>query len=173
MARKFIDCREYPSEMNCTVAFSADSDEELLEVGVQHAVQVKDSPESRQQIRNLFKGWPLFEVTSLGLGEGSHTASLFPEPRRSTSATPGDIEHWGKARAACLAPLSGASIEQGNLFVVPGAKKRDILARSRQRHDATRRPPRDARNRYQGERRMAANRISPSSRALLFLLLCL
>jgi hypothetical protein len=31
MGRKFIDCREYPSEMNCTVAFSADSDEELLE----------------------------------------------------------------------------------------------------------------------------------------------
>ena len=58
MRRKFIDCREYPSEMNCTVAFSADSDEELLEVAVQHAVQVhhhKDSPELRQQIRNLFK----------------------------------------------------------------------------------------------------------------------
>ncbi len=46
------------SEMNCTVAFSADSDEELLEVAVQHALQVhhhKDSPELRQQIRNLFK----------------------------------------------------------------------------------------------------------------------
>src|ERR1700680_692522 len=28
------------SEMNCTVAFSADSDEEVLEVAVQHAVQV-------------------------------------------------------------------------------------------------------------------------------------
>ena len=52
MGRKFIDCREYPSEMNCTVAFSADSDEELLEVAVQHAVQVrhhKDSPESANQ----------------------------------------------------------------------------------------------------------------------------
>ena len=47
MGRKFIDCREYPSETNCTVAFSAHSDEELLEVAVQHAVQVhrhKDSP---------------------------------------------------------------------------------------------------------------------------------
>src|ERR1700730_8237690 len=38
MGRKFIDCREYPSEMNCTVALSADSDEELLEAAVQHAV---------------------------------------------------------------------------------------------------------------------------------------
>jgi predicted small metal-binding protein len=55
-----------PSEMNCTVAFSADSDEELLEVAVQHAVQVhhhKDSPELRQQIRNLFKeGTPPLET---------------------------------------------------------------------------------------------------------------
>src|ERR1700730_10657431 len=66
MGRKFIDCREYPSAMNCTVAFSADSDEELLEVAVQHAVQVhqhKDSPELRQQIRNLFKeGTPPIET---------------------------------------------------------------------------------------------------------------
>jgi predicted small metal-binding protein len=67
MGRKFIDCPEYPSEMNCTVAFSADSDEELLEVAVQHAVQVhhhKDSPELRQQIRNLFKeGTPPIETS--------------------------------------------------------------------------------------------------------------
>jgi predicted small metal-binding protein len=66
MGRKFIDCREYPSETNCTVAFSAGSDEELLEVAVQHAVQVhrhKDSPELRQQIRNLFKeGTPPIET---------------------------------------------------------------------------------------------------------------
>jgi predicted small metal-binding protein len=64
--RKFLDCREYPSEMNCTVAFSADSDEELLEAAVQHAVQVHhhtDSPELRQQIRNLFKeGTPPMET---------------------------------------------------------------------------------------------------------------
>ena len=32
MPRKYIDCREYPSEKNCTVAISADSDDELLEV---------------------------------------------------------------------------------------------------------------------------------------------
>ena len=68
MGRKFIDCREYPSEMNCTVALSADSDEELLEAAVQHAVQVhhhKDSPELRQQIRNLFKdGAPPIEAPS-------------------------------------------------------------------------------------------------------------
>jgi predicted small metal-binding protein len=57
MGRKFIDCREYPSEMNCTVALSADSNEELLEAAVQHFVQVhhhKDTPELRQQIKTMF-----------------------------------------------------------------------------------------------------------------------
>lgn len=34
MARKYIDCREFPSEMNCSVALSADSENELLEAAV-------------------------------------------------------------------------------------------------------------------------------------------
>jgi predicted small metal-binding protein len=58
MARKHIDCRNYPSEMNCTIALSADSEKELLEAAVQHAVAVhghKDSPEFREQLRSLFK----------------------------------------------------------------------------------------------------------------------
>ena len=58
MARKYIDCREYPSESKCTVALSADSDDELLEAAVQHAVSVhghKDTPDFRQQLRQLFK----------------------------------------------------------------------------------------------------------------------
>ncbi len=58
MARKFIDCREYPSEMNCTVAIFADSDKELLEAAVQHAVTVhghKDSPELRDQLSKIFR----------------------------------------------------------------------------------------------------------------------
>lgn len=58
MTRKYIDCREYPSEMNCSVAISADNDEELLEAAVQHAVSVhqhQDTPELRQQLRQLFK----------------------------------------------------------------------------------------------------------------------
>jgi hypothetical protein len=29
MARKFIDCREYPSENHCTIAISADGEDEL------------------------------------------------------------------------------------------------------------------------------------------------
>lgn len=58
MARKYIDCREYPSEMNCTVSLAADSDKELLEAAVQHAVAVHghtDTPELREQIQSLFK----------------------------------------------------------------------------------------------------------------------
>jgi predicted small metal-binding protein len=58
MTRKFIDCREYPSEMNCTVAISADSEDELLEAAVQHAVAVHghdDTPELRETLKQMFK----------------------------------------------------------------------------------------------------------------------
>ncbi len=58
MTRKYIDCREFPSDMNCTVALSADSDKELLDAAVQHAVAVhqhQDSPELRAQLQQLFK----------------------------------------------------------------------------------------------------------------------
>ncbi|KRB73578.1 MULTISPECIES: DUF1059 domain-containing protein [Oxalobacteraceae] len=58
MGRKFIDCREFPSDSGCSVAISADSDQELLEAAVQHAVSVhkhEDSPEFRQQLKSLFK----------------------------------------------------------------------------------------------------------------------
>jgi predicted small metal-binding protein len=58
MARKFIDCREYPSEMNCTVFMSADREDELLEAAVQHAVAVHghtDTPELRETLRSMFK----------------------------------------------------------------------------------------------------------------------
>lgn len=58
MSRYYADCREYPSESNCTVALSADTKEELLEAVVQHAVQVhghEDTPEFRQQIMGMLK----------------------------------------------------------------------------------------------------------------------
>jgi predicted small metal-binding protein len=58
MARKFIDCREYPSEMNCSVAIAADSENELIEIAVQHAVSVhghEDTPELRRQLSGMFK----------------------------------------------------------------------------------------------------------------------
>jgi len=58
MPRKFIDCREYPSVMNCTLALSADSEDELLEAAVQHAVTVhghQDSADLRTMIRKAMK----------------------------------------------------------------------------------------------------------------------
>ena len=54
MARKYVDCRQIPSEMNCTIAISADSEDEVLEAAVQHAVAVHghvDDPELRAAIR--------------------------------------------------------------------------------------------------------------------------
>jgi predicted small metal-binding protein len=57
MARKYIDCREFPSESKCTVSIAADSEVELLEVAAQHAVAVhghEDSPELRVELRKLF-----------------------------------------------------------------------------------------------------------------------
>lgn len=66
MERKFIDCREFPSEMNCTLALSADSENELLEAAVQHAVTVhghQDTPELRDQIRSVMRdGTPPIEA---------------------------------------------------------------------------------------------------------------
>ena len=58
MSRKYIDCREYPSEMNCTVSIFADNDDELLEAAVQHAVSVhghEDTPELREEMKKAFR----------------------------------------------------------------------------------------------------------------------
>jgi len=58
MGRKYVDCREFPSESNCSVAISADSERELLDAAVQHAVAIhhhQDTPELRKQIRGVIK----------------------------------------------------------------------------------------------------------------------
>jgi predicted small metal-binding protein len=58
MARKLIDCRDYPSERNCTVAIAADTPDELLEVAVLHATHAhghEDTPELRRQLREGIK----------------------------------------------------------------------------------------------------------------------
>jgi predicted small metal-binding protein len=57
MTRKYIDCREVPSDSKCSVAIAADTDEELLEAAVQHAVAVhqhEDTPQLREMIRSAF-----------------------------------------------------------------------------------------------------------------------
>jgi predicted small metal-binding protein len=54
MERKYIDCREVPSDSKCTVTIAADTEQELMEVAVQHAVKTHghaDTPEFRQQLK--------------------------------------------------------------------------------------------------------------------------
>lgn len=58
MARYYIDCRDYESDVNCSVALSANSKEELLEAVLQHGTLVhgyKDTPEFRESIVKEFK----------------------------------------------------------------------------------------------------------------------
>jgi predicted small metal-binding protein len=57
MSRKYIDCREMPSENNCDLAM-AGSDEHVLAAAVTHAVTAhghEDTPELREQIRHALK----------------------------------------------------------------------------------------------------------------------
>jgi predicted small metal-binding protein len=74
MTRQYIDCREFPSDAHCSVAISADSEDELLEVAVQHAVSVHkhaDSPELRSAIRGLIKeGMPPEHAIPPGAPQG-------------------------------------------------------------------------------------------------------
>jgi predicted small metal-binding protein len=58
MARKYIDCRLFPSDSNCSVAICADTVDELVDAAVQHAVTVhkhQDSLQLRQQIKASVK----------------------------------------------------------------------------------------------------------------------
>ncbi|PYK09324.1 MAG: DUF1059 domain-containing protein [Verrucomicrobia bacterium] len=55
--RKSIDCRDYPSEKNCSLKMSG-SEEEVLDAAVRHAVSAhghENTPELREQIRSMLK----------------------------------------------------------------------------------------------------------------------
>ena len=55
--RKSIDCRDYPSEKNCSLKISG-TEQEVLDAAVQHAVSAHghpNTPELREQIRSLLK----------------------------------------------------------------------------------------------------------------------
>ncbi len=57
MSRKYIDCREMPSENGCDLAM-AGSDKHVLDAAVIHAVTAhghRDTPELRDQITQLLK----------------------------------------------------------------------------------------------------------------------
>ena len=58
MSRKYIDCREFPGDIKCTLAMSADTEAELMKAAVRHAVDVhgyKDTRGLRKDIKSCFK----------------------------------------------------------------------------------------------------------------------
>ena len=57
MARMVADCRDFPSDMNCTLAISGE-EREVLDAAAAHAAAVhghQDGPELREMIRSGLK----------------------------------------------------------------------------------------------------------------------
>jgi Protein of unknown function (DUF1059) len=55
--RKSIDCRNYPSDKNCSLKLSG-TENEVLDAAVQHAVSShghQNSPELRGQLKSMLK----------------------------------------------------------------------------------------------------------------------
>ncbi len=55
--RKSIDCKDHPSEKNCSLKISG-TEQEVLDAAVQHAVSAhghENSPELRDQINSMLK----------------------------------------------------------------------------------------------------------------------
>jgi predicted small metal-binding protein len=55
--RKVADCRQYPSEKNCSLTISG-TEEEVVEAATQHAVTAHghaDTPELREELRASLK----------------------------------------------------------------------------------------------------------------------
>ena len=55
--RKSVDCRDYPSEKNCSLRISG-TEEEVLDAAVQHAISAhghSDPKELREQLRSMLK----------------------------------------------------------------------------------------------------------------------
>ncbi|PYS93121.1 MAG: DUF1059 domain-containing protein [Acidobacteria bacterium] len=55
--RTYIDCRDYPSEKNCTLKISG-AEDEVLAAATQHAIAAHghdDTPELREQLRGLLR----------------------------------------------------------------------------------------------------------------------
>ena len=55
--RKSIDCRDHPSEKNCSLKISG-IEQEVLDAAVQHAISThghEETPELREQIQSMLK----------------------------------------------------------------------------------------------------------------------
>jgi predicted small metal-binding protein len=57
MGRKYVDCREMPSESNCSLYISGTEDE-VVAAAAEHAASVhdhEDTPEFREEIRGALR----------------------------------------------------------------------------------------------------------------------
>jgi predicted small metal-binding protein len=57
MARKYVDCRDMPSESNCSLYISG-SEDEVVRAAAEHAASIhghEDTPEFREEIRSALK----------------------------------------------------------------------------------------------------------------------
>ena len=64
--RKIIDCRNFPSDKNCSLAISG-TEEEVLDLAVLHAVTVHGRPQTaelREQIRSMLQDEPVAKATT-------------------------------------------------------------------------------------------------------------
>lgn len=58
MGRKYIDCRDYPSKIKCSLTLTADTEEELLDAAIQHGIAVhgfQNTPDLRSELRKGLK----------------------------------------------------------------------------------------------------------------------
>ena len=58
MGRKFIDCRDYPTDIKCSLTLTADTEEELLDAALQHGIAVhgyQNTPSLRDELRKGLK----------------------------------------------------------------------------------------------------------------------
>jgi len=61
MARKMIDCRDFPSDTGCTLMMVG-TESELLQAAAEHAVSVHlhvDTPELRKELLGMMKDEPV------------------------------------------------------------------------------------------------------------------
>lgn len=58
--RKYIDCREFPNEIGCTLLISG-NEKEVLKAAVRHAIEEhghQDTPELKKQLKALMQNEP-------------------------------------------------------------------------------------------------------------------
>lgn len=93
--RKSIDCRDYPSDKNCSLKISG-TEQEVLEAAVQHAVSAhghENTPEFREQIKSMLKNEPDRRKFAVGATLFLPVGSVVDRPLRSAPPAAG-ARYW-------------------------------------------------------------------------------